>query len=252
MIPWFRLEVWYIGPIPIRVWGLFVALGMLLALAILWHRGKGGELKKEMLVDQALWMIIGGLIGSRLFHVFFYEPGFYFRHPFDILKIWHGGLSSFGGIAGAVVGFFAFVKAKNIARAAWLRIADIISYAAVFGWLVGRMGCVMIHDHLGVPCNCFLDIQTPQGTKLEMSMLEITLLLPLAIVFFLQRKTSRPEGWHTAVLFIYYGALRFILDFFRTGDTRYLWLTPAQFFSIFLALCGIMLIKKKNFSIFSL
>lgn len=240
MIPWFEWRVWHLGPIPIQVWGLFVALGMLTSLAIIWRRN-------ALLMDHAMWMIIGGLIGSRLFHVFFYEPGFYFRHPFAIAKVWQGGWSSFGGLAGAIAGFFAFAQAKQIARNAWLRIADTMSYAAVFGWMVGRLGCVMIHDHLGTPCNCFLDIKTPNGARLDMALLEILFMLPLGAWFFFTRKRARAPGWHTSILFIYYGALRFLLDFFRTGDARYLGLTPAQFFGILLVLFGAMLlIKNKN------
>src|SRR3989338_4204799 len=233
MLPWFQFDTFFVGPIPIRVWGFFVALGMAAALGILWERG--GE-KREQLIDHALWVIIGGLIGARLFHVIFYESGFYFSHPIEFFKIWHGGLSSFGGLAGGAVGFFLFAKKQSLAKEVIVRIADAMSYAAVFGWLVGRIGCVMIHDHPGTPCNCFLDLQTPQGPKLDMALVEIIFLLPLAILFLWKLEKRVHDGWHTAMLFLYYGALRFILDFFRTGDTRYLWLTPGQFFGILLIL----------------
>lgn len=246
MIPWFQYDMVYLGPIPIRVWGFFVALGMLVALAILWHRGRGGELKKEMLVDHALWMIICGLIGARVFHILFYEPEFYFRHPLEALKIWQGGLSSFGGLAGAAVGFFAFAKAKQLAKAGWQRIADLMSYAALYGWLVGRLGCVMIHDHPGAPCNCFIDLQTPDGPKLDMALLEIIFLLPLAVLFFVKRYKPMRDGWYTGMLFVYYGALRFFLDFLRTGDARYLGLTPAQFFGILLVFLGGFFLTRKH------
>jgi phosphatidylglycerol:prolipoprotein diacylglycerol transferase len=237
VIPWFQFEVWHLGPISIHAWGFFVALGMLLSLRILWRRDAA-------LVDHALWMIIAGLIGSRLFHVFLYEPGFYFSHPLAIFKVWQGGLSSFGGLAGAIAGFFLFRKHQKKS----LITSDLMSYAAVFGWLVGRLGCVMIHDHPGRPCNCFLDIQTPYGPKLDMALLEILLMLPLAAWFYFTRKQARPAGWHTGVLFMYYGALRFLLDFLRTGDTRYFGLTPAQFFGILLVLVGAYLLNPRRIS----
>jgi prolipoprotein diacylglyceryltransferase len=89
--------------------------------------------------------------------------------------------------------------------------------------------------------------------------MEILGLIPLAVLFFVVAKREkklvatgrlpRPagegggEGWFTGLLFVYYGALRFILDFWRArdivgADVRYLGLTPAQFFAIVLVLIG--------------
>lgn len=251
MIPWFKQTVWHIGPIPIQVWGFFVALGMVVTLIILFKRSSLVTKDKERVLDLALWMIVSGVFFSRLFHIFFYEPGFYFAQPLEILKVWHGGLSSFGGVFGAVIAFFGYCRWRHIQRKDLLPIADLVSFAALFGWMVGRLGCVMIHDHMGRTCDCFIAIQSPDGPRLEMAMLEILGLIPLGILFFLKRKKQLPEGWYTAVLFIYYGALRFVLDFFRAtdiagADTRYLGLTPAQYFAIVLIAVGGYLLKKKQ------
>lgn len=237
MIPWFQETVWYIGPIPIQVWGFFVALGMLLALLILRRRAHSLKIQPELVLDLAFTMIVSGLMFARLFHVFFYEPAFYAAHPLEIVKIWHGGLSSFGGLFGAVLAFVLFWKKKKLPSEV-LRVADLLSFAALFGWMLGRVGCVMIHDHLGKPCDCWFAIQTPDGTeRLEMSMLEIAGLLPLALLFFLARKKPKPDGWFTFVLLGYYSTIRFVLDFWRAtdipgADTRSLGLTPAQYASI--------------------
>ena len=76
-----------------------------------------------------------------------------------------------------------------------------------------------------------------------MAILEILGLIPLAIIFFVLRDRKKPAGWHTSILFIYYGVLRFILDFWRAtdivgSDVRYLGLTPAQYFAILLVFVG--------------
>ncbi|MBI2989658.1 MAG: prolipoprotein diacylglyceryl transferase [Candidatus Magasanikbacteria bacterium] len=258
MLPWFQYLSYGLGPLTIQVWGSFVALGMFLGLYIVHQRAKKKGLEPQILVDAGLWMIIGGLVGARIFHVLFYEPGLYISHPFEIIRIWHGGMSSYGSFFGAGLALFLFVKKRKLSKALIFQSIDIFAYGALFGWILGRVGCFMIHDHLGKPCNCFLAIQTPDGPRLEMALLEILGLIPLAVFFFVLRKKKKVQGWFAAVLFAYYGILRFILDFFRASpadanitssfyiptDARYLGLTPAQYFSILSFAVAVYLLLK--------
>ncbi len=242
MIPWFEWKTIMLGPLTLQVWGLFVAMGMLVGVWIISKRGKHLGVNTDNLFNSAFFMIVFGLIFSRLFHILFYEPGFYFQNPVEIVKIWHGGLSSFGGLFGAVVAFFVCIK-KFQWREKMFLIADILSFGAVFGWMIGRVGCFMIHDHLGQHSNCPLAMQTPDGPRLEMAFLEILAMIPLALLFFLFRKKQVAQGWFTGVLFVYYGVLRFVLDFFRatditSADTRYFGLTPGHYSAIVLVLLG--------------
>ena len=115
--------------------------------------------------------------------------------------------------------------------------------------MVGRVGCFMIHDHLGTHSTCPFAIQTPGGPRLEMALLEILGLIPLALLFYLFRKKKLPSGWYTAVLFLYYGVLRFILDFYRAtdipgADARYVGLTPGQYAGMMLVLIGAIVAVK--------
>jgi len=240
-----------IGPIPIQVWGFFVALGMLLTFIIIWKRGKSLGYDIERILDLSVWMVVSGLIGSRFFHVFFYEPVYFLENPIDIVKFWQGGMSSFGGVAGAILAFFLFKRKNNFLREKLLAIVDLIAFSALYGWMLGRVGCVLIHDHLGRVYKSFLSIQTSAGPRLDMAALEIVGLIPLAIIFYLSRNKKRQDGWYFYTLFIYYGILRFVLDFFRAidiehADARYFGLTPGQYFGIVLMLIGIVLMNKKR------
>lgn len=251
MIPWFEYNVVQIGPLPIQVWGFFVALGMLISMWILNREAKRLSLNAEPLLDVALKMIVSGVVFARLFHVLFYEPAHFLTNPLELFAIWHGGLSSFGGVFGALLVFVWAVKKKKLERAKLTLYSNLLAYGALFGWLVGRIGCVMIHDHLGAPCDCFLAFDSPDGKRLDMAFLEILFLLPLAIVFLVLRK-RKVQHLFAPLLFVYYGILRFILDFWRaepsfaTGDARYLGLTPAQYFAILLVFLGIHMLKKKK------
>ncbi|NCO04894.1 MAG: prolipoprotein diacylglyceryl transferase, partial [Candidatus Magasanikbacteria bacterium] len=225
MLPWFQFTTVHIGPVPIQVWGFFVAMGMLLSIVLIQKEAKKRNLSAEPLLDLALKMIVYGVIGARLFHIFFYEPAFFIAHPAESIAVWHGGLSSFGGLVGAMLAFVVALKRKKIKKEFLSVYGNIISYSALYGWIVGRIGCLMIHDHLGKESNCPLAFVSPQGKRLDMALLEILGLLPLAIAFFILKKKKK-EDVFAPVLFVYYGILRFILDFWRaeptlaTGDVR--------------------------------
>lgn len=248
MIPWFQYNVVNIGPLPIQVWGFFVALGMLLTMAILNREAKKRSLDTELILDVALKMIVSGVVFARLFHVFFYEPSYFIAHPLELFAIWHGGLSSFGGVFGALLVFAWALRKKTISKEQLPQYANLLSYGALYGWLVGRIGCVMIHDHLGAPCDCLLAFNSPDGKRLDMAFLEILFLLPLAIVFIVLKR-KKIHHLFAPLLFIYYGVLRFILDFWRadpsfaTGDARYFGLTPAQYFAMVLVIFGVYMLK---------
>lgn len=249
MIPWFEWKTIHFGFITLQVWGMWVALGILFSLFIIKKRTKEKPVFGTFLLDASLWSVIFGVIFARIFHILFYEPIFYWHNPIEILKIWHGGLSSFGGFLGAALAFWLYAKRKKINKTQLIEAADILSFAALYGWLVGRVGCLFIHDHLGKISHFFLAIRTPDGPRLEMALLEIIGLLPLAIFFFIQRNKKKPAGWFMAVLFLYYGLMRFVLDFFRAtdialSDARYLGLTPGHYFAIVLALLGGFLLRK--------
>ncbi len=274
MIPWFQWTTIQLGPLTLQVWGLFVALGMLLSVGIISRRAAGQGIDKNKAMDFAIWIMISGFLFARLFHVFFYEPAFFLAHPSEIIQIWHGGMSSFGGLFGGILAFYvwhtlslrgraramtkqseegnkiASLPATAVRNDSMLAMADIISFGLVFGWIIGRVGCFMIHDHLGIHCNCPFALQTPTGPRLDMALLEIIGMMPLAILFFCYRHKNKTTGWFTSVLFIYYGVLRFILDFFRAtdiagADARYLGLTPGQFCAILMVAAGVFLFKKK-------
>ncbi len=245
MIPWFVFHSFQIGPLNIQVWGLFVALGMLLSLWLLKKETKNNPQQKKIF-DIAFWVIVWGFIGARLGHVLFYKPLFFLSHPLDIFKIWQGGMSSFGSFFGAGAAASYLIKKHKLNLR---ELADTFLYVSVPGWIVGRVGCFMIHDHLGAASNCPLAIMTPVGQRLDMALLEIIGLIPLAVWLYVGRQKVRRAGEKGLIILGYYSALRLVLDFWRatdiaTADTRYLGLTPAQYFSmVLLGFCLFFLFK---------
>lgn len=253
MIPYFSTTGWQIGLIKIQAWGLIVALGFLIGFALVLRLTKKQQKDKEIFLDLFVWLTAISLLVSRLVYIIFEERGFYWQNPIEIFKIWQGGLSSFGGFLGAALVLIWFFKKKKISRSD----LDILSWGFSFAWVVGRIGCFLIHDHLGILNNSFLAVKFPEGPRLDMALLEIIMLLPwLGIVLGKGRKLLKTPGLLSSYLFLWYGVGRFFLDFFRAQDIlspdgRFGYLTVAQWgciICIILALKWLRQIKKGRFA----
>lgn len=248
MIPFFGTTGWQIGFLRIQSWGLFVALGFLISFAFIWWLGKRQKLNFKILSDLFVWVVVWSLVWGRLFYVFFEGYAvFFLAHPKEILKIWEGGMSSFGGFFGAGLVLYLFWKQKKIN---W-QYLDVLALALPFGWAVGRIGCLLIHDHPGILSNSFLAIRFPEGSRLDMALLEILMLLPLLALFVLRGlKMLKCPALLSSVVFLWYGVGRFLLDFWRPAapygiaDARYLGLTIAQWGSAILIIFSLSLLKK--------
>lgn len=243
MIPWFQFSSVTLGPVTIQVWGFFVALGMLVGMWLLNKLALKHKLNPAPLRDIGFAMIIGGLLGARLGHVVLYEPAYFLAHPLDILKVWQGGMSSYGSFVGAIVAFFWGAKKYHLEKKLWPQVADLLVWPSVIGWAIGRLGCLAIHDHLGAHSTCPLALMTPTGPRLEMTLLELLGLIPLVLGLFLTRQRTWTPGTRLVIMAVYYSVLRFVLDFYRAtdlaiSDTRYAGLTPAQYLGIIVAAWG--------------
>ncbi|MBX2965942.1 MAG: prolipoprotein diacylglyceryl transferase [Cyclobacteriaceae bacterium] len=103
-------DIFSIGPITLRWYGLLFALGFLLSQQILYYIYKQ-EGKPEKDVDTlTIYMVIATIIGARLGHVFFYEPERYLANPIDIIKIWEGGLASHGAAFGILFALWLYTN----------------------------------------------------------------------------------------------------------------------------------------------
>lgn len=242
MIPYIEWTSFQLGPLTIYVWGLFVALGFLLAGAV-----AGWKIKKDggdprVIYDLTFWMLVTGIIGGRLGYILFYAPLEIWKNPLELVKVWDGGLSLFGGLFLSIAAGLWYLKRRKV---------DVWKYAgaAIFGlpvglW-IGRLGCFLIHDHPGTATDFVLGVEYPDGVTRHDHGLYLSLngLLMFLAFLWMLRKKVRAEVY-IGVFAAWYGAVRFFLDFYRIADVRWGHLTPAQYFSVALMAFGIVLIIK--------
>lgn len=244
MIPFWNFPTYFIGPVTLQSWGTFVALGVAAAAYVAYRRAKTLGLEAQRVWDIAFWIVIASFIGARLGHVLFYELAYYAAHPGEILKIWYGGFSSYGGFIGGIAAGLYFLKKHKLNVVQW---SDTLLFGLPVGWAIGRIGCFLIHDHPGTLTHFALGVRYPDGVRHDLGLYEILNAFGLAILlFFLRNKLKTRPGCTIAVVALWYGTIRFFLDFLRAYDTRYLGFTPAQYGSVMLVGLALYLLIVKN------
>jgi phosphatidylglycerol:prolipoprotein diacylglycerol transferase len=146
-----------LGPFYIRFYGIILMLG---ALAAAWlaerearRRGHDGEL----VWDALIWVLIGGIIGARIWHIFTPPPSmvelgktteFYLTHPLDAIAIWKGGLGIPGAVIGGLIALYWFSRRRKLYFPEWV---DIAAPALALGQAIGRWGNFVNQELYGAP-----------------------------------------------------------------------------------------------------
>ena len=120
-----------------------------------------------------------------------------------------------------------------------LRFADCLIFALPFTLAVGRAGCALQHDHVGIASSHWLAVAFPSGPAFDLGLLECLYTAAIAGVFVVLDRRRWPDGFFIGLFFALYGPIRFALDALRTGDARYFGWTPGQYLSIVSTLLGV-------------
>ncbi|MFZ5364178.1 MAG: prolipoprotein diacylglyceryl transferase [Patescibacteria group bacterium] len=245
MIPWFEYQSISLGLLKLNVWGIFVSLGFIAGMIVAYFELKKKKLDAGRVYDLAFWIILSALIGGRLIYIT-EHLNFYWNAPFDVLKLWHGGMSIYGGFIGAVFACIIYLK-KN--KLDFWQYADAVIFGLPFGLFIGRLGCFCIHDHLGAKTNFFLGVNFPDGARHDLGLYDSLLGIFIFLLFLFLHRRERFSGFYVSIFAICYGAVRFLFDFLRAtdilgADPRYFSFTLAQYLSAILFITGVYLFFK--------
>lgn len=245
MIPWFQYTSIDLGFLRLNVWGIFVSLGFIVGMVVVYFELQKRKLEAKRVFDLAFWIILAAIIGSRLLYVTEHFSWFT-SAPLNILKLWQGGMSIYGGFIGAVLASVIYLKKHKLDI--W-QYADAIIFGLPIGLFVGRIGCFFIHDHPGLKTNFFLGIAYPDGLRHDLGLYLSLNGLILFLIFLILHRKEWFSGFYVVLFAIWYGVTRFLLDFLRatdvTGaDPRYFGLTLAQYLSVVLFIVGVSLFYK--------
>src|SRR5690606_24549138 len=188
-------------PPSIKPFGTLVAIGVYVGSWVTMQRARDRRLDTKLMSDFIFWVVASGFVISHIFDALFYHPDTVARDPLYLLKIWDG-LSSWGGLLGAMIGAFAWRQRRghNI-----LEYCDVTVSAFPLAWVFGRAGCAVVHDHPGRLSDAWFAVQFPNSPpgmgRFDLGLIEMVLTIPLALAFwwFWRRKTFRPNGFYIAV-----------------------------------------------------
>jgi len=223
-IPKIDLGGWTIGPIPIRMYGLMIGLGFLVAVWLASRRAKKEGIDPERIMDMGVYLLLAAIIGSRLFYVLVNFQEFQ-RNWLDVFAIWKGGLVFYGGLIGAVAAGIWYIRKH--ALPVW-KTADIVAPYIALGHMFGRFGCFFAGCCYGAPCHTSVGITfsdthslAPLGVPIYPTQLfeaggELVNFLVLLTVYRF-RKFDGQVFWLYPAL---YSILRFIVEFFRGDAAR--------------------------------
>ena len=254
MIPYFNghivdLPLPFFGTVPIHMFGVLVALGVIIGDRIVVSEGRKRGLDPNDAKYMNARIVIGGFIVAHLVSVIFYYPE-RIAEDWRVLVNPFAGLSSFGGFLGAFLAFLYFTKRADIDR---LLYADSVALGLAVGWIFGRTGCFTAHDHPGrhVSASFFLSVAFPDGPRIDLGLYELLFTIVLTAILFAYNRKPRPPGRIIALAALIYAPARFALDFFRATDVarpdrRYAWLTPAQWACLATAALGIYLWRRRQ------
>jgi len=241
MIPYFQFDTIHIGSISIYVWGLFQAFAFLAAWIVGRHLCKEKKIDTDHILNLIIICLIAAFIGARFFYVV--ENIKDYDNFWDFLRVWQGGMVFYGGFIFAFVAGLWYIKWKKLD---FWKMADIVAICMAIGLFVGRMGCFMIHDHLGV----VMEKAWPWGVVMQDGLVrhETSLYASLSgliifIILWFLRKRIKIDGVLFGVFLMWYSLIRFfVIDWFRDFVIRYGNLTISQWISIPLFTVGLIII----------
>jgi phosphatidylglycerol:prolipoprotein diacylglycerol transferase len=146
-----------IGPLTIQLYGIIIMLGAVAGAFLAQFNARRRGENPELVWDALIWVLIGGIIGARIWHILTPPPSmvergittaYYLTHPLEALAIWHGGLGIPGAVIGGAIALFAFSKRRNISFLSWV---DITAPALALGQAIGRWGNFVNQELYGAP-----------------------------------------------------------------------------------------------------
>lgn len=235
-------------------YGILIVTGAILGAYLAAREAKRRGRDPEIVWDLLIYLMIGGIIGARLWHILTPSPStgitpvWYFTHPLDAISIWKGGLGIPGAVIGGAVVLYFYSRKMNLSFAEW---ADIIAPSLALAQAIGRWGNYFNQELYGAPTNLPWKIFIDPAHRL-VQFADVEYYHPLFLyesiwnlcnMFFLLWISHRfadrlKSGDIFLVYLISYPLGRFFLDFLRLDASRVGGININQTIMAIVAICS--------------
>lgn len=245
-----RPEIFSIGPLTIRWYGLFFAISFILGFNIVQKIFAAEKVPEKHLDRLFVYMVIGTIGGARLGHTLFYEPEIYLSDPLRILKIWEGGLASHGAAVGI---FFMLWLYKRQTGLSWLWMVDRLCLTVALAGGFIRLGNLFNSEILGKESSVpwafeffSVDRVPRHPTQIYES---LTYFASFGILYWLywKRGKGRQRGYLFGLFLMLIFGSRIFWEFFKENQVPFessLPLNMGQLLSIPLVIAGAILFAR--------
>jgi phosphatidylglycerol---prolipoprotein diacylglyceryl transferase len=244
----------HIGPLEVHTYGIGLAITFWFAYRYFEHRLKKRGYPTDWVATGFVWVVVAAIVGARAMHVLS-NLGYYAAHPIDILAIWHGGLSSFGGLILAIP-VAIYVAHKKCPELGVLRGLDIVAPVLMAAWAMGRLlgPQLMVAGGGHQTTQWFgMEYAGQVGKRLPVPLFQAfedfaVYLILIAIERRLERlpdgsrRTNYPPGIVTAVAMILWGIERTLDEHLWLGQDGHLGSLLVQIAGVALFLGGLVLL----------
>lgn len=223
---WISPDIFSIGPITIRWYGLMYVLGFILAYIVINSEVKRKKLNFTVddISDYIFYLMVGVILGGRIGYIVFYNLSYYLSNPIKIIAITEGGMSFHGGLIGVMTAVLVYSRKK---KKDFVDLGDMAALGAPLGLGFGRIGNFINGELYGRPSDptfplSFIFPKDPMQVPRHPSQLYESFFegfLMFAIVYFVSRKTQKP-GILISTFMMLYGLFRFFIEYTREPDAH--------------------------------
>ncbi|MFH1147900.1 MAG: prolipoprotein diacylglyceryl transferase [Pseudomonadota bacterium] len=236
-----------IGGLTVHTYGLFVAIGFLMGMALAVRESRRLGIDPEKTANLFFWIVISAIAGSRLLYIIV-EFRSFVSAPLETVKIWKGGLVFYGGLILAVIVAVFYIRRNGMPL--W-RTMDILVPSLAIGQVFGRTGCFFAGCCYGRPANGRFAVTFTNPDSLAplyiplhpVQLYEAAAVFVIFLVLWTVRRAKRFEGRLVWIYLTLYSGARFLIENYR-GDPRGRVLgnvfSTGQFISLVLILAGVL------------
>lgn len=226
------------GHYALRWYSLIVLVAIIAGIWVSEREAQRKGLGRNALYDLSIWLVMGGIVGARIFHVIDHWSHEFAAKPMRVLYVWEGGLAIWGAVvAGLVVlAVYAWRKQESLPR-----LLDTLAPGMVLAQGIGRAACLITGDAMGQPTSGPFGIAytSPHAMVPRLGVYytptpayEMGMNLAIFALLWSLRKRNLPDGALFLIYLVLYAAGRFVITAWSSYQTVALGLNQAQIISL--------------------